>query len=180
MHNDYSKEVSPKFELFSDRIEITSAGGLPEGLNEIEFFEGFSVPRNKQLIRVYKDLKLVEQLGSGIPRILDYYSKKCFIFSDNFLRMTFSYSKNLGGQIGGQIGGQVGGQITEGIKKITDRQKEILNLIKNDNKISRLKISKKLNINESAIQKHLTFLKKEGYIIRIDGSRGYWKLNLKE
>ncbi|MEX0609386.1 MAG: ATP-binding protein, partial [Balneolaceae bacterium] len=89
VHNDYSKEVPPKFEIFSDRIEITSAGGLPEGLSQAEFFEGFSVPRNKELMRVFRDLDLVEQLGSGVPRILDYYSRDCFSFCDNFLRMAF-------------------------------------------------------------------------------------------
>jgi ATP-dependent DNA helicase RecG len=89
VHNDYSKEVFPKFEFFDDRIEISSAGGLPEGLSQEEFFEGFSVPRNKELMRVYKDVDLVEQLGSGVPRILAFYPKECFKFSDNFLRMTF-------------------------------------------------------------------------------------------
>ena len=29
----------------------------------------------------------VEHLGSGIPRILEVYDKKCFSFSENFLRM---------------------------------------------------------------------------------------------
>ncbi len=89
VHNDYSREVPPKFELFSDRVEITSAGGLPDGLSQTEFFEGISVPRNQELMRIFKDLGLVEQLGSGIPRILESYSKECFAFSDNFLRMSF-------------------------------------------------------------------------------------------
>jgi ATP-dependent DNA helicase RecG len=89
VHNDFTKEVPPKFELFDDRIEITSAGGLPEGLSKDEFFEGFSVPRNKEIMRIYKDLNLVEHLGSGVPRILENYAKDCFTFSENFLRMTF-------------------------------------------------------------------------------------------
>ncbi|NDV44985.1 Fic family protein [Flagellimonas sediminis] len=89
VHNDYTKEIAPKFEIFQDRIEITSVGSLPEGLSESEFFEGFSVPRNKELMRIFKDLDLVEQLGSGIPRILQSYGKECFLFSDNFLRMVF-------------------------------------------------------------------------------------------
>lgn len=33
------------------------------------------------------DLELVEQLGSGIPRIIEFYSKDCFQFSDIFLRI---------------------------------------------------------------------------------------------
>lgn len=41
VHNDYTNEITPKFEIFTDRIEITSAGGLPEGLSKREFFKGF-------------------------------------------------------------------------------------------------------------------------------------------
>ncbi|MBF0204516.1 MAG: transcriptional regulator, partial [Desulfamplus sp.] len=37
VHNDYSNGSVPKFEFFSDRLEITSAGGLPYGL-EIDDF----------------------------------------------------------------------------------------------------------------------------------------------
>lgn len=40
-------------------------------------------------MRIFKDLELVEQLGSGIPRILRSYGKECFYFSENFLRMVF-------------------------------------------------------------------------------------------
>ena len=34
-------------------------------------------------------LGLIEQSCSGVPRILDVYSRECFTFSDNFLRMAF-------------------------------------------------------------------------------------------
>ena len=84
VHNDYTREVAPKFEIFDDRLEITSYGSLPQGLSEEEFFQGFSILRNKELMRVFKDLDLVEQLGSGIPRILESYDKDCFKFSENF------------------------------------------------------------------------------------------------
>ena len=69
VHNDYTREVPPKFEIFSDRIEITSAGSLPEVLSKEEFFNGVSIPRNKELMRIYNDLEMVEQLGTGIPRL---------------------------------------------------------------------------------------------------------------
>lgn len=77
----------PKIEFFDDRIEVSSYGGLPEGLSEQDFFEGFSTPRNKELMRIFKDLDLVEHLGSGVPRILRSYGKECFQFHDNFLRI---------------------------------------------------------------------------------------------
>lgn len=50
VHNDYTREVSPKFEIFDDRLEITSYGSLPQGLSEEEFFQGFSILRNKELM----------------------------------------------------------------------------------------------------------------------------------
>ncbi len=89
VHNDYSFEVPPKFEIFPDRFEITSAGRLPESLSREEFFNGISIPRNKELMRIYRDVELVESLGSGIPRILRVYGEDCFKFTDNFIRITF-------------------------------------------------------------------------------------------
>ena len=51
--------------------------------------KGCSVPRNKELMRIFRDLDLVEHLGSGVPRILKSYGKECFKFTENFLRMAF-------------------------------------------------------------------------------------------
>ena len=93
VHNDYSREVPPKFELFLDRLEITSAGGLSLDLDQKSFFEGYSVPVNRELMRVFKDLGMVEQLGSGLPRILKTYNKDSFVFNKHFLRMVFWFPK---------------------------------------------------------------------------------------
>ena len=108
VHNDYTLEVPPKFEIFDDRIEITSFGSLPQGMTEKEmtekeFFEGYSVPRNKELMRVFRDLDLVEHLGSGIPRILRAYGKDCFRFTENFLRMTFPAWEKVTPQVTAQV-----------------------------------------------------------------------------
>lgn len=46
-----------------------SMGGLPYGVTEADFFGGCSVPRNKEIMRVFRDLEIVEHLGSGIPRV---------------------------------------------------------------------------------------------------------------
>ena len=89
IHNDYSNEIPPKFEIFDDRLDITSAGSLPSGISQDKFFDGISNPRNKKLMKIFKDLNMVEQLGSGIPRILKFYSKDSFIFMENFTRMIF-------------------------------------------------------------------------------------------
>jgi len=187
VHNDYTAEVPPKFELFNDRIEITSTGGLPDGLSQEEFFEGFSVPRNKEVMRIYKDLELVEQLGSGIPRILESYSKECFKFSDNFLRMSFPVSIERadgirddeaisGGAIGGPIGGLIGGPIGGPMSSLTQRQNEVLNFLRENNKLTKLELARLLGVNVSASQAHIKILKDKGYVVRIGGTRGYWQI----
>jgi len=158
-YNDYSNEILPKFEIFDDRVEITSAGSLSVGISEDDFFEGISHPKNKEIMRIFKDLELVEQLGSGVPRIIKVYKRDSFKFMDNFTRVTFCK----GGQIGGKI-------------DVTDRQNNILNLIKQNPKISRKKISEILDINQSAVLKHLESLKDKNRLVRVGGTRGYWEV----
>ena len=70
VHNDYTDLMSPVFEIFSDRLEITSYGGLIDGMTQEELFEGCSRPRNREIMRIFKDVDKVEQLGSGMKRIL--------------------------------------------------------------------------------------------------------------
>lgn len=100
VHNDYyTNEVPPKFEIFSDRIEITSAGRLPIGMTKDEFFSGISSPRNKELMRVFRDVDMVESLGSGMKRILQVYPKRIFIFMDNFIRLTIPFYSQKGSKV---------------------------------------------------------------------------------
>jgi len=89
VHNDYSSEVPPVVEIFSNRISITSYGGLVTGLSREECLAGRSMPRSRELMRVFRDLDLVEQLGSGMHRILSVYSSDIFHISDNFFEICF-------------------------------------------------------------------------------------------
>lgn len=88
VHHDYTNEHVPVFEVFPDRLEITSSGHVPIGPAQDEFFGGYSDPKNTVLMRVFNDLGLVEQLGSGMTRILKVYAKDNFAFSQNFIRLT--------------------------------------------------------------------------------------------
>ena len=94
VHNDYTHELTPVFEIYDDRLEITSAGGLSIIKNKEHFFQGYSTPTNRQIMRIYKDLDMVEQLGSGMNRILSFYKKDDFMLNDTFLRIVFTSNKN--------------------------------------------------------------------------------------
>ena len=64
-------------------------------------------------MRVFRDLDLVEHLGSGIPRILRGYGKECFVFTENFLRMIFPSSEEATPQVIPQVTPQVTPQVNE-------------------------------------------------------------------
>ena len=40
-------------------------------------------------------------------------------------------------------------------------------------------MAKKLNINESAIIKHMKTLREKGVLERVDGTRGHWEIKVK-
>ncbi|MDO5970289.1 putative DNA binding domain-containing protein [Flavivirga aquimarina] len=141
VHNDYSREASPKFEIFSDRLEITSVGGLSNGLDEDEFFKGYSIPVNKELMRIYKDLDMVERLGSGMPRILEAYPKECFTFSNNFLRMSFPATEQVT-----QLIPQDAPPHAPQVIHITPQVEKLLQVISGE--MSRGEIQKKLGLSD--------------------------------
>ena len=62
------------------------------------------------------------------------------------------------------------------MKDLTARQKEVLSIIINDSKISYRAIAEQMKINESAVLKHVDQLKGKGYIVRVGGTRGHWKI----
>ena len=93
VHNDYNLGW-PVVEFFSDRVTITSTGGLVEGLAQEDFFSGRSMLRNRELMRVFKDVELVEGLGSGMRRILEAYDRSVFEITPSFIVVTFPYASD--------------------------------------------------------------------------------------
>ena len=94
VHNDWTTEYPPKFELFSDRLEVSSFGGIQSEFTEDEFLEGYSAPKNPELMRVFRDLKLVEHLGTGVRKILKKYNKDVYHFFPHFIRVSIKYNQN--------------------------------------------------------------------------------------
>jgi len=178
VHNDYSNNVPPKFEFFTDRLEITSAGGLPYGVDKVDFFTGLSVPRNKELMRIFKDLELVEFLGSGIPRILQKYDSSVFSFSENYLRITFKYEMEIGQDNVSGLVENVEKRLVDGlVDGLVENQKKILQILAVHPFTSKKELSVKLDISTTAIDKNIETLKKKGLLIRIGSDRsGHWEV----
>jgi ATP-dependent DNA helicase RecG len=71
VHADYSQGGAPiRVAVFDDRVEIENPGILIPGLTIEEMRDGVSRLRNRVIGRVFKELGLVEQWGSGIQRMI--------------------------------------------------------------------------------------------------------------
>ena len=73
IHRDYSVLSPTLLSLYSDRIEIASIGGLPQGISLSTVNLGLSVCRNYKLANVFYRLGYVEAYGTGLMKIEDSY-----------------------------------------------------------------------------------------------------------
>lgn len=70
VHTDYSQTGAPiRIAFFDDRLEVENPGLLPFGLTVADLPLGVSKLRNRVIGRVFHELGLVEQWGSGIQRM---------------------------------------------------------------------------------------------------------------
>lgn len=65
---------------------------------------------------------------------------------------------------------------TDDTENLSSREKNIINLMKDNNSISRKLLAKKMGISTATVARDITSLKEKGVIERIGGDRGgYWK-----
>ena len=86
--------------MFTDRIEITSPGGLPSDITEDEFLHSqISVLRNPRLGNVFYRLRYIERFGTGILRICHAYEKsyrkpEFYVFENSIKIMLPTFNMN--------------------------------------------------------------------------------------
>ena len=76
VHRDYSFSGSNLINLYEDKIEFVSLGGLVPGLELKSIFLGVSQSRNPNLAAVFYRMRLIESYGTGIGKIERAY-KSC-------------------------------------------------------------------------------------------------------
>lgn len=71
VHADYAQRGAPiRVAVFDDRVEAESPGILLPGLTIDDLRDGVSRVRNRVLARVFKELGLIEQWGTGVQRMI--------------------------------------------------------------------------------------------------------------
>lgn len=69
VHRDYSFSGSNLINVYEDRIEFVSLGGLVSGLELKSIFLGVSQTRNPNLAAIFYRMRLIESYGTGIGKI---------------------------------------------------------------------------------------------------------------
>ena len=108
VHREYSFSGSIIINIYSDRMEFISLGGLYGGISENDIMSGISQTRNEKLANIFYRLKHIESYGYGIPKIFSDYknydikpkikvTENAFVITipnKNFVMDSMSESKN--------------------------------------------------------------------------------------
>ena len=74
VHRDYDYSGSIIINIYDDRIEFISLGGLVKGLTLLDIKGGVSQPRNAVIANVFYRLTLIESYGTGIQKMMESYA----------------------------------------------------------------------------------------------------------
>ena len=168
-HRDYLINGSEvHIDIYDDRLEIYSPGGMPDGSN-IQERDPVTVPstrRNPVLADVFNRLGYMERKGSGFAKILDNYAfqvnytdeKKPYFRSDRYQFTVIMPNLNYRGT---QDGTQ-------------DFDTLIMNMIEENNKISAKIMAEKLGVSLRTVRR---LIKENDQIEYVGhGFSGYWKI----
>jgi len=149
--------------MFDNRIEVFSYGELPYGLTLDKFFSGYSKPINDALFRIFMLCRYAEQSGHGVPTIKRKYGEKAFNIDGGFFVVTIPYSFSIGN------GAKLTTPTTPTNQSISmdDTKKMILELIENNDKITKAEIGEILNMTKDGAKYHIKKLTEDGYIKHI-------------
>lgn len=70
-HRNMTDESCVQVAIYDDRLEVTSPGGLYNGLTFEDMMQGHSKLRNRVIANVFGQMGLVESWGTGIKKIID-------------------------------------------------------------------------------------------------------------
>ena len=205
-HRNLLEESCIQVAVYDDRLEVTSPGGLYNGLTYEEVMNGRSKIRNKGLANVFSQMGFVEAWGSGIKRILnaakeyDLPEPKIQEF-DNMFRVELFRKTPMMEEVGEEKGREASekhrrsiGEASEKHRRsvgetpeehrrnseeteLNDTQRRIMEMLSKDNQLSAAKLAEKIGIARRNIEVNIKNLKIKGILVRHGSPKnGYWEV----
>lgn len=195
VHADYSQRGAPvRVAFFDDRIEVENPGILLPGMTVEDMKQGVSKIRNPVIARVFRELSLIEQWGSGVRNIFreaDELGLPEPLVQEIGMRLRFTVylaeAQILNKQKTGSrssadgnkrlAGGLVDGLVEGLVDRLVESQRRIMILISENPHISKRAMAEHIGISTTAIDKHIETLKNKGFLRRIGPAKGgHWEV----
>lgn len=187
IHRDYSVVGSEvHVDIYDDRLEIYSPGGMYDGtfVQDLNPLNVSSTRRNPIIADVFARMDLMERRGSGLRKIIEAYEAeenykeelkpkfKSTESSFTTILKNLNYVTQNVTQNVTQSEGQNDGQKL----KPSDRREKILEIIKNNPKITANDLSKEFNVTDRTIKRDLKVLTDKKIIKYVGSAKdGHWE-----
>ena len=157
VHRDYDFQASALISIYDDRIEFVSVGGLVSGIDLEDIMMGISVCRNQNLANVFYRLQLIEAYGTGIRKILNAYhdvkQKPEIQHTQNAFKIILpNRNQSL--------------ERKEEYEVLSKTEQQIIELMKQNGKLSRKEIETKLELSTSTALRLLKKLTEKNLVVQ--------------
>lgn len=161
VHRDYDYSGSIIINIYDDRMEFISLGGLVKGLTLADIRGGVSQSRNAVIANVFYRLELIESYGTGIQKILESYAG-CGI-EPKFAPAPASFVVTLPNRNTAETTASDPG---------LSREENILRLMAKQGAVTRKDVEQLLGCSSFPANKALAALVEQGKIVKTGAARG--------
>ena len=178
VHRDYKSSSPALVFIYNHKIEFWNAGEISEDITMEAIKNNSYSPcvRNHLLVRVFKELGIIQNLGSGLKKVYD-------IFEKNNIEMRVErFAKGSKIILEKKISGFAKG-VPENVPEVVlinvpeNRLEIVFDLIKKNKKITIFLIAKKLSVNEKTVKRDIAKLKQKKLLKRIGPAKGgHWEV----
>ena len=183
-HRNYMENSSIQVAVYDDRVEVTSPGMLYGDLDIDSIKKGKSKIRNKGIAEVFNRMKIIEEWGTGINRIIS-GCKEYDLREPEFMEIGDSFRVNIFRKQEGVQNKQLASSQESSQESNQESSQEILNktqvsildLIRENNAITQEEISHRIGVSFGAIKKNIALLKGKGILVRTGPTKkGSWEI----
>ena len=173
VHRDFSSGFPAKIIIDDEKIVVENSN-LAHTFGELDLktFEPF--PKNPTISKVFRELGLADELGSGMRNVYKYtqlYSGKNPIFEEGDIFRTIIPLK----KIATRKVGIENVPLNVPLNSKEEIKNRIIELIKNDNKITRKFMAESLKISEKTVSRYIKEMSDIRYVGT--GKSGHWEFN---
>ncbi|RIJ50417.1 winged helix-turn-helix transcriptional regulator [Maribellus luteus] len=164
MHTDYFSPACPRVRIFTNHIEFYNPGGLPKPFEELKG-KDISLPRNPIIAKLFRMVKLAENIGFGFDKIDDNwkaYNSTMPDYQIEFDSVVVDFKMEAQESVR-ETSGKTSGKIIE--------------LIQGNENISIPEMAETIGVSERSVERNIENLKKKGLLKRIGPAKGgYWQV----